>query len=1012
MSLASQYGNTRLVSVKAFASFAPLAATPFGSILQPIASSSSGLRRFPGQTFTASTSSRPDPTSSQDKHDFTTASEAKAEAEQEVADDLSPEAPAITPWYLQVDDTLPSPTQTLPKRSWLPELPEKSPVLLQPILEYMSIDLGLDALSVLDLRKLDPPSGLGSNLLMVLATARSEKHLHVSADRFCRWLRASHQMSPYADGLMGRGELKVKLRRKTRRAKLLSSVGSSEMINMDDGLRTGWICVNVGVVETGESALEICRDPKTYVGFGGQSGGAKLVVQMMTGEKREELELEELWGGMLARQEKREAIASKPLLDISEEVGLRCWEPETEPSDVSSLVTPSHSTVSIRNHQQTRSFHTTSSCDQLNESGEKIDSFSEPKSSCLRITGPGGLRGSGNMRKYRLRKPAMTRLDRTTRTPQVIMLVPLWQHENSLLPSIRSLRVLKRSRRLNRLRKTNKLLTKAPCLMPPKKTTYPRVRRRPAAHPFYRKISLRFLRKYPSTATRKKSRPYLSIRPHFFPAQIPLPSQQASENSINKFTTPSTRKTQALSFANVRAPLQSPDQPRPYFEKISRPSTKGPIALVRDSVMSVGSRISPFVEKTSAPLSKENSVQPRDRSGPYFEKIVRPSTNVPISLVRGSLLPVESHSGPLVQKASKPFPEDIPVQLEDRTGPCFEKIGRPLAKSPIPHLNDSQLHIKRYPTSFVEKASLPLSEKVPVQLEDQTGSCFEETDPSFEKIFVSIPNGLYMTAEKHIGRFIEKELDPNVETIDQSFSFPTLRYVAEFATPVSEETFFQIRKKFDNPIRKLHIPYLYNLLKRCIGRFVSRALSMNVEKVDLSSSGTTFTYVSVDATCVYENDVLRYREIFENPTHEHIATDMFMAFKEHFYYFVQNGLMASIAKPVPASETPLVQYHFVNRKLVNYRYVFVEERSRRKHHFIKKKSRLTGLKASYSRPVHLSETPLIGYYIPKKHSSIVPVHLSETSLIRYHLKKEQSSVVPVHISETPLLTKDIEKELI
>ena len=214
------------------------------------------------------------------------------------------------PWYLQIatPQGLPNP---LLKRQQIPEIPSNPPPLLKPMLEHISVDLGLDDLVLLDLRKIDPPPALGANLLMLLGTARSEKHLHVSADRFCRWLKTTHNLSPYADGLLGRGELKLKLRRKARRARLLSNVGSSDTSHADEGIRTGWICVNVGTIDDGRPPIDSFTEQEGYVGFGGEAGGAKVVIQMLTAEKREELDLEGLWGKMQRRQEKKEERASK-----------------------------------------------------------------------------------------------------------------------------------------------------------------------------------------------------------------------------------------------------------------------------------------------------------------------------------------------------------------------------------------------------------------------------------------------------------------------------------------------------------------------------------------------------------------------------------------------------------------------------------------------------------------------------------------------------------------------------
>ncbi|KAI4178207.1 MAG: hypothetical protein L6R41_008490 [Letrouitia leprolyta] len=210
------------------------------------------------------------------------------------------------PWYLQVQ-TPRQEMKSLSDRQRLPALPPDPPPLLQPMLEHISIDLGLDDLSLLDLREVDPPPALGANLMMIIGTARSEKHLHVSADRFCRWLRHTHRLTPYPDGLLGRGELRLKLKRKNRRARMLNSIGASDSSNTDDGIRTGWVCVNIGIIEDGRVAdrENTNEEDKDYIGFGGESSGVRVVVQMLTEEKREELDLETWWGQALGRHTRR-----------------------------------------------------------------------------------------------------------------------------------------------------------------------------------------------------------------------------------------------------------------------------------------------------------------------------------------------------------------------------------------------------------------------------------------------------------------------------------------------------------------------------------------------------------------------------------------------------------------------------------------------------------------------------------------------------------------------------------
>ncbi|POS87228.1 hypothetical protein EPUL_001318, partial [Erysiphe pulchra] len=200
------------------------------------------------------------------------------------------------PWYLRVESPETS-LQPVPERQRIPNLPEFPPPILEPLMNHISINLGLDYLSLLDLRKLQPPPALGANLLMIIATARSEKHLHVSADRLCRWLRSEYKLRPDADGLLGRNELKTRLKRKANRAKLMARHSEST----DDGIRSGWICVDVGTVEGGELVTREEISPVSFIGFGRRKNGVRIVTQLLTAEKRDEIELEKLWNNILKK---------------------------------------------------------------------------------------------------------------------------------------------------------------------------------------------------------------------------------------------------------------------------------------------------------------------------------------------------------------------------------------------------------------------------------------------------------------------------------------------------------------------------------------------------------------------------------------------------------------------------------------------------------------------------------------------------------------------------------------
>ncbi|EON60929.1 hypothetical protein W97_00139 [Coniosporium apollinis CBS 100218] len=301
--------------------------------------------------------------------------EAPAQAEEDAEAGAPPSTElAGVPWYLQVEtqQRAPSLSHPLAERQRLPDLPVDPPPILQDLLEQISIDLGLDDLTLIDLRALDPAPALGSSLLMIVGTARSEKHLHVSADRLCRWLRSTHKLRPFADGLLGRNELKLKMRRKARRSKLMANVGASETASPDDGIRTGWVCVNVGMVESAKDTADASAAPADFVGFGRQRDGVSIVVQMFTEEKRVEMDLEGLWEGALQRAAKRrekdeQAVESSDLghddvdreADLSREAGLR------SPSNSNLLPSIQPRVSGPQAAQQTRSLHGVSAARRL-----------------------------------------------------------------------------------------------------------------------------------------------------------------------------------------------------------------------------------------------------------------------------------------------------------------------------------------------------------------------------------------------------------------------------------------------------------------------------------------------------------------------------------------------------------------------------------------------------------------------------------------------------------------------
>jgi len=178
------------------------------------------------------------------------------------------------PWYLRAKAPI-SKFHPLAERQVLPPLPEDPPPALQAVLTQLSEGEGIDYLKVLDLRALDPPPALGEDVVMIIGTARSGRQLHMCSDRLCRWLRKEFGMRPFADGLVGRGELKLQERRARRRGRLTAAQSGIEEA-------AGWVCIT--------------------------AGGQGLVIQLFTRDKREEVDLESLWGKELERDtKKREA---------------------------------------------------------------------------------------------------------------------------------------------------------------------------------------------------------------------------------------------------------------------------------------------------------------------------------------------------------------------------------------------------------------------------------------------------------------------------------------------------------------------------------------------------------------------------------------------------------------------------------------------------------------------------------------------------------------------------------
>lgn len=163
---------------------------------------------------------------------------------------------------------------------------------MHQLVKFTSDELGMEDIEIVDLRNLDPPPALGPGLLMLFGTARSERHLHVSADRLVRWFRG-RGVSADADGLLGRNELKIKVRRNARKMKRLGH-GYAQREH-DDGISTQWVCINAGTVGWVDSESAVVGGDGRLSGFGTPQQGTTVVVQMFTKSRRTELDLDGFW---------------------------------------------------------------------------------------------------------------------------------------------------------------------------------------------------------------------------------------------------------------------------------------------------------------------------------------------------------------------------------------------------------------------------------------------------------------------------------------------------------------------------------------------------------------------------------------------------------------------------------------------------------------------------------------------------------------------------------------------
>lgn len=184
----------------------------------------------------------------------------------------TPKADTI-PWFLRLKASK-APRYLLAEKQILPELPQRPPPELADMLNQLSEAHGITDLNTLDLRLLNPPPAIGPNVVMLVGTARSVRHLHATADKVCRYMRTQYKWSPNVDGLLGRNQLKLIHHRKQRRGKVVST----QMGEVEEAGNSDWVCVH--------------------------GGSQRLVVQLFTRTRREDMNIDGLWRGILSRDER------------------------------------------------------------------------------------------------------------------------------------------------------------------------------------------------------------------------------------------------------------------------------------------------------------------------------------------------------------------------------------------------------------------------------------------------------------------------------------------------------------------------------------------------------------------------------------------------------------------------------------------------------------------------------------------------------------------------------------
>lgn len=191
------------------------------------------------------------------------------------------------PWYMRDSNEQNQPTLN---RAVMPELPANSSESLEAVVKEMVQDLGLDDITIVDLRNADPPSSFGPNAMMVVASGKSDKHLVRAATELSKWIKNQYNVIVDQEGLLTSNFSKVRQRRMRKKAARQSTFYVKENDQVAMKTANSWVALDTKV--------------------------DGIYVHLFTPERRRIVNLEEVWQDYLDQDQTVHQNASSTSTDM------------------------------------------------------------------------------------------------------------------------------------------------------------------------------------------------------------------------------------------------------------------------------------------------------------------------------------------------------------------------------------------------------------------------------------------------------------------------------------------------------------------------------------------------------------------------------------------------------------------------------------------------------------------------------------------------------------------------